>query len=233
MNQRTHKRGVILLAVGTLVGLFVAFGLRTNWQFTGAGSSGAAIAVPADSIDAGNEGRLVSVSGRLTVEQPPEDPELGLQVPDAIVLVREVEMFQWRQACSAGSCVLKTMWSPELIDSTQFGETANPQNPQRFPIASDRFVGKGLRLGAFVPDADLLVSGAGLAPRPVSLSELSNNLAASFSVADGVLVSSNDPEHPLVGDLRVRYRIVAAAEVNLIGIQQSPRLVDPALTRKP
>ncbi len=221
------------MLVGVLVVLIVAFAMRAGWRLTGPQAPSMPLPVAADSVDADNEGRLVSVHGRLSVDQPPEDPQLGLRAPDAIILVREVEMFQWQEACDAGSCTLKTAWSTGLIDSTQFSESADHRNPDRFPIASDRFVGMGVRLGAFVADADLLVSSLGLRPRPVTLAELSNNLAASFSVSDNALVSGNDPEHPVVGDLRIRYLIVAGDEVSVTGIQQSSQLVDPAHAHNP
>lgn len=228
-NQRN-----MLLFAGLLVVLLVAFGIWLSRERLAPQASSAATPVTADSIDAHNEGRLVSVNGSLSVDQPPEDPELGLRAQDAIILVREVEMIQWQQACDAGTCTLHTTWSPELIDSTRFSEAIEQHNPDRFPIASDRFVGKGVRLGAFVPDADLLVSSIGLTPRAVTLTELPGNLAASFSVSDNALFSGNDPEHPIVGDLRIRYRVVTAAgEVSVTGIQQSFRLVDPAVAHKP
>lgn len=229
----TRKRAIVLAIVGTFVALIVAIGIRMGWQLNVPGASIAAIPVPADSIIADNEGRLVSVHGALTVDQPPVDAQLGLQAADAIILIREVEMLQWQEVCDAGTCTLKPSWSPELIDSTHFNDAAGHRNPDQFPIASDRFVGKGIHLGAFVPDADLLVSSVGLVPRPVALTELSNNLAASFSVSDNAFFSGNDAENPLVGDLRIRYRIVAGGEVSLTGIQQSSRLVDPAHQPKP
>ena len=233
VSQSTRKQRVGLLFVGILVMLVVAVGLRTDWQFTGARLSDAAIAVSADSVDATNEGRLVSVNGRLSVHQPPEDPQLGLQVPEAVILVREVQMLQWQEACEPSPCSLHTTWSSELIDSKQFSEPAEENNPDRFPIASDRFVGREVRLGAFVPDPDLLVSSIGLTPRPISLDELSNNLAASFSISDNALFSGNDPEHPAVGDLRIRYSIVASGKVSVTGIQQSSQLIDPAQPHRP
>lgn len=227
-----NRRAVRLLA-GLLVALLVALGIWANREPPGQRTPSTPIPVTADSLDVDNEGRLLSVNGRLSVDQPPEDPQLGLQAPEAVILVREVEMFQWQEVCAAGTCAPQTKWSPELIDSTRFSESAAHRNPDRFPITSDRFVGKGVRLGAFVPDIDLLVSSIGLTPRRVTVAELSNNLAASFSVSDNALFSGNDTEHPLVGDLRIRYRIVAGAEVSVTGIQLSSRLVDPAHAHKP
>lgn len=192
-----------------------------------------AIAVAAAVVDTANEGRLVKVTGRLSVDQPATDPQLGLQAANAIVLIREVEMLQWQEHCSAGTCTLATTWSPTLIDSTRFSASAGQRNPERFPLQGERFAGKDIRLGAFVPDVDLLVASLGSTPRPVSLNEFPENLAASFSVVDGALASGDDREHPAVGDLRIRYRVVAAAEVTISGIQQSSRLLDAGRVHQP
>ena len=231
--MHTRNRRAMFLIAGVLAVMLAVFGIWANRESSDSHAPSAAIPVTASSVDANNEGRQVSVAGQLSVDQPPEDPQMGLLAPNAVILVREVEMFQWQEVCDAGSCTPHTKWSPDLIDSTRFSEPAEHGNPDRFPIASDRFVGEGLRLGAFVPDADLLVSSIGLTPRPVSLTELANNLSASFSVSDNALFSGNDPEHPVVGDLRIRYRIVPAGEVAVTGIQQSAQLVGPAHASNP
>lgn len=233
MSPRPRQRRAVFLLAGALALLLLALGVWINREVPAPSSPTTAIPVAADSVDAENEGRLVKVTGRLSVEQPATDPQLGLRAADAIVLIREVEMLQWQEHCSAGTCTLATTWSPTLIDSTRFSASAGQRNPDRFPLQGERFAGKGIHLGAFVPDVDLLLASLDSTPRPVSLDEFPENLAASFNAVDGALVSGNDREHPAVGDLRIRYRIVPAAQVTLSGIQQSSRLLDPARIQQP
>lgn len=57
--------------------------------------AGAVVSVPADSVDAANEGKLVHVSGAVST-QPLTDPDLGVQA-EGVKLVRNVEMFQWKE----------------------------------------------------------------------------------------------------------------------------------------
>lgn len=233
MSPRPRQRRAVFLLAGALALLLLALGIWINREVPAPSSPTTAIPVTADSVDADNDGRLVSVTAHVSADQPPMDPQLGLQAVDAIILIREVEMLQWQELCDADSCTFKTAWSPTPIDSTQFSEPAGHRNPERFPIQAGRFAGKDVRLGAFVPDTDLLVSNLDSVPRPVSLDDFPENLAASFSAVDGALVSGNDREHPAVGDLRIRYRIVPAAQVTLSGIQQSSRLLDPARIQQP
>jgi len=233
LNPRPRRRRTVFLLAGALALLMLALGTWMNREAPAPSLPTTAIPVAADPVDADNEGRLVKVSGRLSVEQPATDPQLGLQAADAIVLIREVEMLQWQEHCNAGACTLATIWSPTLVDSTRFSASPGQRNPDHFPLQGERFAGKDIRLGAFVPDVDLLVASLDSTPRPVSLDEFPENLAASFSVVDGALVSANDRDHPAVGDLRIRYRIVPAGEVTLSGIQQSSRLLAPARAQQP
>lgn len=232
MTPRPRQRRAVFLLAGALA-LLAALAAWKYWRDLQPMPPSPAIAVSAAVVDSANEGRLVKVTGRLSVDQPAADPQLGLQAANAIVLIREVEMLQWQEHCSAGTCTLATTWSPTLIDSTRFSASAGQRNPERFPLQGERFAGKDIRLGAFVPDVDLLVASLGSTPRPVSLNEFPENLAASFSVVDGALVSGNDREHPAVGDLRIRYRVVPAAEVSISGIQQSSRLLDAGRVHQP
>ncbi len=232
MTPRPRQRRAVFLLAGALA-LLAALAAWKYWRDLQPMPPSPAIAVSAAVVDTANEGRLVKVTGRLSVDQPAADPQLGLQAANAIVLIREVEMLQWQEHCSAGTCTLATTWSPTLIDSTRFSASAGQRNPERFPLQGERFAGKDIRLGAFVPDVDLLVASLGSTPRPVSLNEFPENLAASFSVVDGALVSGNDREHPAVGDLRIRYRVVPAAEVTISGIQQSSRLLDAGRVHQP
>ena len=234
MSQRQRHLFMAGLGVLALLVLFLAIGSRGGWNrfLQMPDPPTIAMAVSANVLNADNEGRLVSVQGELLADQAPVDAELGLVASDSIVLVREVEMFQWQENCLQGACTQRTAWSQELIDDSGFREQIGHRNPQRFPLRSASFEGVGIHLGVFVPDADLLISALKLRPRPMVLSELSSNLAASFSISGDGLVSSNNPLQPEVGDLRIRYRMIPAGAVTLQGIQQAERLVDPAQLKK-
>ena len=54
-----------------------------------------AISIAAGSVDAGNEGRLVHLTGHAQAKDEVVDAVFGAQLPGAIKLRRTVEMFQW------------------------------------------------------------------------------------------------------------------------------------------
>jgi hypothetical protein len=183
------------------------------------------VSVEADQVDPLNEGRLVSVQGRLGMRLPAFDEELGVSDPGAVVLLRHVEMYQWQETCIADACTQSTRWWPELIDAAGFNEQLGHVNSASFPFATQTFFAEGVRLGAFRPDMDLIVGAIPMQPRVVKLGDLPANLAASFSEFDGWIFAGNDPLNPVVGDLRINYRMIPAGTATLVGQQVGDRLV--------
>lgn len=179
--------------------------------------------VTASKVDAANEGRLIRIEGALRVTQGARDRELGISV-DALALVREVQMRQWRETCAGNVCTHALVWSAQPVDSDGFREPQGHVNSQHFPFASTRYLASEVRLGAFSvePVADL-ADGAAL-PHAVELKDLPANLALSFRAEDGVLYTG-DPAHPAVGDLRVSYAIIPVRSRTLEGVQRGSRLL--------
>jgi hypothetical protein len=175
-----------------------------------------------DHVDPRNEGRAITVSGPLQVVRPARDAELGISA-DAVVLERQVRMLQWQEHCSGADCSYALAWSERPVDSHGFRDQQAHRNGTPFPFSSQRFVAGELRLGAYSVDPALAASGAGSVRYPVTVTRLPPNLAATFRDCDGGLCSG-DPAHPSAGDLRVDYRIVAAGQRTLDGIQQGSRL---------
>lgn len=167
--------------------------------------------------------RTVTLNGVLRATKPARDPQLGISA-DAIVLLRQVEMLQWREACSANGCDYALDWSDRPIDSQGFRDRKAHQNPTRWPFASARFAAGELRLGDVVVDPALAANGVQPAAYAVKASQLPPNLVASFRELGGMFYSSADPAHGAAGDLRVSYRIVPGGERRLTGVQDGNRL---------
>lgn len=192
-----------------------------------------AFAVSASAVDPSNEGVQIALSGDLVVMSPATDSQLGVTAPDAIMLLRFVEMLQWQEQCprGAGACTYQQVWSPQLIRSAKFRERAGHENPARLPLTTARFSSTSVRLGAFMVDAATLGNyrlDASLrvkpTPFPVSSSALPSNLALTFRDFNGALYAG-DPEHRKIGDVRVSYRIIPAMKVDLVGIQHGNRII--------
>lgn len=213
--------GLLLLIVICVVGAF------DGWRgfLQAPAKPPPVVAVPSDSIDSLNEARLLSVQGKLEYAQAPFDDDLSIRVDDAVVLFRRVEMFQWRESCVAGSCAQAPDWADEWIDTSTFQSRQGHSNPDAFPFGSRQFDAEGIHLGAFKLESDLIIAQVEPQPRPLRLSELPANLAASASELEGLIFLGNDPMHPVVGDLRMGYTIIPAAVATLTGVQKADRLV--------
>lgn len=182
---------------------------------------GGVLSVDAAQVDAANSGRRVRVTGLLTADGPVRDAQLGVSATVA-VLLRNVEMYQWREHCVGDACNYDTGWGAPL-DSRKFRDRQGHENPPA-PFASAQFAASGLKLGAFGVDAALLLAQHALRTYPVTDAGLPPNMAASFSAQDGALYAGGDPAHPQVGMLRVSYRVVPLGAATLEGVQRGTLL---------
>lgn len=226
---RRRRLPLVLVAVAVAVGLGLVIMHFGGWRELHTRLADLlrknvpATTVTPGSVDPVNEGRLVRIAGTLTIAGPATDPQLGIQA-HAALLFRHVQMYQWREECGAGDCRYDGLWSEQPIDSRRFRDAGGHVNPP-FPFADARFVARGLRLGAFVPDPGLLVAQLHAAAYPVSAAALPPNLLATFHDAHGQLYAGDGDTDPHVGALRVSYRIVPAGRVVLTGRQRGSRLV--------
>lgn len=170
---------------------------------------------PAQSIN-------VSVSGKLEIVKPPRDNQIGIIV-DAVMLLRSVAIYQWQEHCDGGTCRYDTAWSDQHIDSHKFRASAGHENVTA-PFTDARFVASDVRLGALMVDPELVTAQHPAIDYAVKPNALPPNLAATFSVVDGVLYAGGDAAHPQPGTLRIRYRIVPGGEVSLSGVRRGDRL---------
>lgn len=225
MNQRSIA-GLVIASLTIVLVAIVTGRIGGWWNFMQASDAPVSPAmVSAETIDPANEGRLVKVQGELESAEAPSDPDLGFECKDAAILQRRVEMYEWHESCIEGSCSQTLQWSEEHVDSRSFRENLGHENPGRFPFSSMRVDARGLHVGAFRTDPDLVAEQIGMVPRPVRLAELPANLAASFSEFEGQILAGTDPIRPAAGGLRISYQIVPAGMVALVGVQRGDRLV--------
>jgi hypothetical protein len=174
--------------------------------------------VPADRPDRANEGRLVHVSGPVSVGQLNLDAELNVTPPNGTLrLVRNVEMFQWieenrsetRTRLGGGTETVTTStyrrdWHAGRVDSSRFHQPDGHQNPPlRYPSRS--FTAQGATLGGFRL-SDQQLSGL---PADQTLT-----LPGS---GDSTRFIGNDPGNPRIGDLRITWRYAQPDAVSVIG----------------
>jgi len=229
---KRRNRRPLWIVVGFVVAVVIVAILSRNGDWQGiAGrfghlfsrSAGAPV-VSAESIDPANDGKRITVRGQLRIATPPRDPRLGISA-NVAVLFRHVEMYQWRERCSAGNCIYDTDWSQRPIDSRKFDRPDGHENPP-FPFTDAQFPASDIRLGAFRVDPALIAARGNVEPLALSASSLPPNLAATFRDVDGSLYAGDDPTHPAIGDLRVTFLDVGIGKATLSGIQRGSRLTD-------
>jgi hypothetical protein len=225
MAKRARKRNpsvVIGIALLFLFGVIAYYGVtRLGWHVQNRPAPSASVETTPP-VDPAAEGRRVTVSGKLSAPSAVRDQQLGLSV-DTVVLLRNVEMYQWREECAGSACKYDMAWSSTPIDSSKFRTPAGHENPH-FPLSSARFATGPARLGGYQIDPDLLAQQVQPEKYAVRASELPPNLAVTFRDADGVLFTGDDLTHPKAGALRVSYRALPSHAVSLTGVQHGQRL---------
>src|ERR1700729_3838279 len=97
-KRQGHRAFFVGIAILFIAGVVVWHGVpHLGWRLQDSRTS----IPPAEKtgvVDTATEGRKISVSGKLGAPAAARDPELGVSV-DTVLLVRSVEMFQWREQC--------------------------------------------------------------------------------------------------------------------------------------
>ena len=195
--------------------------------------AGAVVSVPADRVDAGNQGKLLHVSGQATTSETLADPDFGVSA-NAIRLSRVVEMYQWKEheksetknKLGGGTETVKTYsyskeWSDDLISSGGFRQSDNHVNPQAMPFPSSDWTAQTVKLGAYrlasgqVSRLDktepVSIAGAKVAPE---VAEKAKPVAGQ-----NLFYVGKDPSNPAIGDARVTFKAVKPAEVSVVARQ--------------
>lgn len=219
--SRWSVAAVVVVATGAALWFGRAHLARLRLP-TIASAPGGVLTVDAMHVDAVDDGRRVRVTGMLAADGPARDAQLGVSA-NAALLLRNVEMFEWREHCAGAACNYDAGWGVPL-DSRRFRDPKGHENPPA-PFASAQFPAPGLKLGNFGIDAALLVAQQAPRAYPVSDAGLAPNMAASFSAANDALYAGGDPAHPQVGMLRVSYRVVPLGAATLEGVQRGGKLV--------
>ncbi len=196
--------------------------------------AGTVVSVPAAQVDPGNEGKLVHMTGEATTADTLTDPDFGVSVT-AIKLVRDAEMYQWREEkkseerkkLGGGSETVTTYsyvkaWDSEHQNSGEFKEPKGHANPETMPFTGHTFVAPTVTVGAFTLSGalvDMLGNTQDLRLETSALSSLPGAMAGRARIHNGRFYVGADPTAPAIGDVRVSYEVVKPGPVSLIARQ--------------
>ncbi len=189
------------------------------------------VEVAIEPIDQANDNRLVHIVGRAETERTLGDIKFNLSFADTLILIREAEMYQWKETkrtrtvdeTGGGSRTETTYsysreWSSSLIDSSRFNRRQGHENPRDMPIQGASFKVDDARVGAFRLNDDVLSEFTGEA----SAAQIPGDYSppAQFRKEGGYLYTGfGNPSSPEVGDIRVSFRRLPELDVSVIGQQ--------------
>jgi len=230
----------LLLIVLMVIGLFWNEGRAVQTARSLAEGAGAVVSIGADRVDAGNDGRLVHVSGPVTADSGLSDPDFGIAA-QGLRLSRSVEMYQWKEESKSettkklgGGEETETtysyskVWDDSQIDSSDFKKQDGHQNPP-MAIHSRAFQIPEGKLVAFDLDTPVLDRIDGDKAYSLSASQSAAIKAAysgtkPLSVVDGKIYLGSDNTTPALGDYRIGYELAPLGVVSIVARQAGSRL---------
>lgn len=190
------------------------------------------VSIAADSVEQANEGKLVHLTGYATTDEILSDPEFKVQA-QAIKLIREVQMYQWRQQkesetrqkLGGGTETITTYsyvkgWENRLISSANFNQQQGHQNPSEMPYGQWHDQARDVSLGAFKLSPSLISEID--RSTPVQLNENSGiHLPSRSSQLNGnEIYVGTHPHDPQIGDLRIRFSAMLPTDVSIVSVQR-------------
>jgi hypothetical protein len=173
---------------------------------------------------AGLHGYMARIVGTPEVVEAPQDPEFDLRV-DTPVLVRHVEMFQWREVRLGSSVHYELDWVDHLLDASHFQHPRGHENPVGFPLGGKQFDAGLVQVDGFKLGPVLLHALPGLQQVTPDPAGLPGNLAATFTRYQDYLVTSARPGDPRLGDVRVSWSEVPLQQLTIVARLDGDRLV--------
>lgn len=201
------------------------------------------VSVSPDSIEPANNGRLIHVTGHAASLDILRDPLLGIEEP-AIALIREAEMYQWKQRSKSerrsragGSEERVTTytyhpeWSAGHVDSSRFHDPAF-RNPSSMPVPVETFHATNVSLGEFRLNQALIGQIGDSEPYGLNASHvqgLPERLRGHVDDEQPDWLYLGDAYMPEVGDLRLRMRVVRDQPVSVVA-RQIDNTFEPYIT---
>ncbi len=191
------------------------------------------ISVPPAPVDPANDGRLIHVSGPVSVTGDLTDPSFQITAPQALRLRRQVEMYQWHQTkeekterrVGGGETTQVTYryaldWSATPIRSGDFAQPDGHANPA-MPYSDQIIDTHAARLGDYqlqpgqISQLDDFISLSAQTTAPVP---------PGFHWDGDILIRGQGGASPQLGDIRIRFSQVPAQPVSVIAAQSGRAL---------
>ncbi len=199
----------------------------------------AAIEVKASPVDAAHEQKLVIVSDTVKVNETLTDPQFGVTATGAVKLERRVEQYQWveksekkKEKKVGGKEVTTTSYTYRQAWSSstpkQSSEFKDPDarrryiNPTTLPYKGETFAAKDVAVGDFKL-SERAINALGGA-KAYAIEAVPDDFKGRATLKDGALYIGDNPDSPVVGDVRVRFEATMPEVVTVAGAQRGGAL---------
>lgn len=195
-----------------------------------------AIVVGPESPEPSANGKLVAITGPLTISKPVGDPKY-LKPGNHVMLKRHVEMYAWIEESetktekkTGGETVEKTTYRYHKDWTSSPGESSNFEIPEghynpRMDVTNETFYATDVKIGSYGFD----VQEAGMpSGKRVRLTRSNAKLSYRTELigSDYIYVGDGNYEYPYVGDLRISYNALGAGtKVTLFGKKDDSDIV--------
>lgn len=199
---------------------------------------GAAAVISIDSIGFTSEleGKLIHTTGTAITEDVLSDIEFGITA-NAIHLKRDVEMYQWTEKSETktekkvGGSEEKTTtytytkkWSSTHHSSADFKKPEGHQNPTEFLYKSTSYSAANVSLKDFMLSEAHINKIGGYSSLDISSVNVSAIENAKL-LSNKIYIGSGTDQSPVVGDMRITFKVVNPKVISIIGKQSSNNLV--------
>ncbi|MBO4344534.1 MAG: TMEM43 family protein [Victivallales bacterium] len=191
------------------------------------------ISVEANAVDGANEGKLIHISGNAATTDTLRDDKFGIQIV-GIKLVREVEMYQWKENTSTetkkkvGGSEEKTTtytyekgWASSAISSANFKEQGH-DNPGVMPFEQFETTAQNVTVGAFKLSDSQIRRISGAVPLNVREDQPLPNIPHITRMDNGFYISKNGASSfvaPEIGDVKVTFSLVSPHDISICSVQ--------------
>ncbi|KAL2737200.1 transmembrane protein 43 isoform X3 [Vespula maculifrons] len=156
------------------------------------------------------EGRLIHISGSLSISEPLTEPDHGI-IMLSVKLKRRVQMYQWveiEEERSFGGVTEEekhyyytTEWKDKLIDSDHFYIRTGHHNPKEMPIKSQIQIANEVKIGAFILGLELKKKFNEF----IEITSDERPERKDIKMHSGLYYHSTDLWNPQVGDIRIQF----------------------------
>lgn len=230
-----------ILVIGAIVLLFWNEGRAVKTEQSLKEGLSVVISASSSKRDPKNEGKLIHFSGLAQVQSILADGEFGVS-GNALKMKRVIEVYQWKEEAKSktieklggGTETTTTYtyskdWSDRLIDSSNFKESEQHQNPTAKLFKDKEWISQGVTVGAYSITENMLSTLSGYQPLPVTQAMLDVQTTTTTAqlqlVGNTIYYQTKDVTLPEIGNTRIHYEIVSPQDVSVVYKQSGETLV--------